>query len=177
MEQESLKFPIGKCQIPEVITSDALQNAIIDIRTLPQRVEDALNRLSEHKWDIPYRPNGWTVRQVVHHLADSHMNALMRLKLALTESNPSIKPYLEAAWAELPDYRLDPQVSLGLLRGIHSHWSALLTSLSESQWKRTFFHPENQQTTSLMTHTLLYQWHGNHHLAHLNLLHNPRHIY
>ncbi|WP_209328840.1 YfiT family bacillithiol transferase [Lunatimonas salinarum] len=176
MEQESFRYPIGNCQIPELITPETLQNAIDDIRTLPQRVEDMLGSLGESKWDMPYRQAGWTVRQVVHHLADSHMNALMRLKLALTEKNPTIKPYLEAAWAALPDYQMGPQASLVLLQGIHSHWTTLLESMNQNQWKRTFFHPENRQTTSLMEHTLLYQWHGNHHLAHLKLLQNQKPI-
>lgn len=176
MDLESLKYPIGRCQIPRQITSQALQSAVEDIRTFPQRLEDVLALLGRSKWDSPYRPGGWTARQVVHHLADSHMNALMRLKLALTESNPTIKPYLEAAWAELPDYSLEPEESLVLLRGVHCHWTKLLVSMDKSQWHRTFFHPENQESTSLMAHTRLYQWHGNHHLAHLHLIHNTNHI-
>ena len=119
----------------------------------------------------PYRPGGWTGRQVVHHVADSHMNCYFRYRLALTEENPTIRPYDEAAWAELPDVAATPiMVSLTLLDALHSRWVTLLYHLTQEQWQRTFYHPGNQRESTLDHALALYAWHGRHHLAHLQLL-------
>jgi hypothetical protein len=117
--------------------------------------------------EIPYRPEGWNVRQVIHHCADSHMNALIRFKLALTEDQPTIKPYLQAKWALLSDYRLDPGISISLLYGIHQRWVTLMESMSESDWKRSLVHPEYQHEQRLEQTAMLYAWHCAHHLGHV----------
>ena len=133
---------------------------------LPARIHEAVAGLNDAQLDTPYRPGGWTVRQVVHHVADSHMNGYIRVKLALTEDVPTIKTYEEAAWAELADSRADVDVSLALLDALHTRWVLLLRSLSEADYERTFNHPEWGLMT-LGTLLRLYEWHGRHHVAHI----------
>ncbi|MEO8794912.1 MAG: YfiT family bacillithiol transferase, partial [Daejeonella sp.] len=119
----------------------------------------------------PYRPEGWTVRQVIHHLADSHMNAFIRFKLALTESNPTITPFDESLWADLPDGKKSPiDSSLKIIEGLHFRWTALLNSLSEDQFQRTYFHPDHGKKWTLENVLALYSWHSSHHLAHITSL-------
>lgn len=137
------------------------------IAETPARLRAAIAGLSEQQLDTPYRPGGWTVRQVIHHVPDSHMNSYVRFRLALTEDQPVIKAYYEDRWAELPDARTAPvEVSLALLESLHRRWVALLDSLTEADWKRTFRHPE-LGPVSLEQNAALYAWHGRHHTAHI----------
>lgn len=149
-----------------------LNGFIADIESFPVRLRNAVENLTEVQLDTPYREDGWTIRQVVHHCADSHMNSQIRYKLALTEENPTIKPYYEDRWAELADSKEFPvEVSLKLIESIHQRWVHLLRSMKEEDFKRTFFHPEHNRSVSLGETTALYAWHSNHHLAHItNLL-------
>jgi len=141
---DMLRYPIGKFEPSEVIVKEQREVWIQDIGLLPGQLRQAIEGLNEEQLDTAYRPGGWTVRQVVHHVADSHMNAFIRLKLALTEEVPTIKPYEEGLWAELNDSRtLAPEVSLRLLDSLHERWIALLHSLSEADWSRTFRHPQS----------------------------------
>jgi len=170
-ELEALKFPIGKYKKPESLTPSILQDYIKDIQSFPTRLREAVLSLTEAQLDTPYRPEGWTVRQVVHHCADSHMNSLIRFKLALTEESPIIKPYYEERWAELADSKTMPiEASLGLLEGLHQRWIVLLQSLSESELKRNFIHPEHGKSFRLDENMGVYAWHCNHHLAHITAL-------
>lgn len=143
---------------------------IEEIRVLPASLREAVVGLTHEQLDSPYRPGGWTVRQVVHHIGDSHMNSLIRLKLALTEDNPVIKPYEEALWADLADStKPEVHVSLNLLEALHIRFVLLFESLNDGQWLRTYRHPVNGET-NLYQHLVLYAWHGNHHLAHITAL-------
>jgi uncharacterized damage-inducible protein DinB len=164
-QSDKAKYPIGKFIAPASYTQHQMQLWIEEIKNLPGKLRQAVMTLSEPQLDTPYRTGGWTIRQVVHHVADSHLNCLIRFKLALTEDNPTIKPYEEADWALLPDYRLPVEPSLRLLEGLHIRWVALLQSLDEDQWSRTFYHPASGDTISLRKALGMYAWHGNHHLA------------
>ncbi|MBW4890168.1 putative metal-dependent hydrolase [Mucilaginibacter sp. HMF5004] len=166
-ELDALRFPIGKFTPPSSYTEQQMQQWIADIKELPAKLRVATMSLSEAQLDTPYRPGGWTIRQVVHHVSDSHINALVRFKLALTEDNPTIKPYEEADWALLADSKLPIEPSLQLIDALHNKWVALLESLNEEQWDRTFVHPESGATTPLRRNLGMYAWHGNHHLAHI----------
>jgi len=166
-----LRFPIGNFVGAESATPALIQEYVQDIASLPGLLRQAVQDLTNAQLDTPYRPGGWTVRQVVHHLADSHLNSYIRFRLALTEYNPVVKPYEEQRWAELPDARLEPvEVSLVLLEALHQRWVALLKSLSATDWLRTFTHPVSGKTT-LVNAAGLYAWHGKHHLAHITNLH------
>jgi hypothetical protein len=165
---ESLQYPIGRFEAPAHITDEMLKGYINDIRYLPSLIETAVQTLDAHQLGTPYRPGGWTVAQVVHHLADSHMNAVTRLKLALTEDNPTIKPYEEAAWAELADVKRTPiNISITLLYALHARWTNLMDALPAAAWERTFVHPAQGKTFDLRTQAANYSWHGRHHLAHI----------
>ncbi|MVT08703.1 YfiT family bacillithiol transferase [Chitinophaga tropicalis] len=171
MDLEQLKYPIGRFEAPASIPAEALKGYINDIRYLPSLVEIAIQTLDAPQLATPYRPDGWTITQVVHHLVDSHTNALTRFKLALTEDNPVIKPYDEAAWAELPDVANTPvNVSITLLHALHTRWVNLMDNLTDQQWTRTFVHPETKKTFELRTVAANYSWHGKHHLAHIERL-------
>jgi len=168
---EDLKYPIGRFQAPAKISDLQLKSYINDIRFLPSLVEIAVQTLDAPQLATPYRPGGWTVAQVVHHLADSHMNAYTRFKLALTEDNPVIKPYDEAAWAELPDVTKTPvNISLTLLHALHTRWVSLMDNMTPVQWERVFTHPEHGETFYLRQVAGTYSWHGKHHLAHIEKL-------
>tara|TARA_R110002020_G_scaffold23503_1_gene78098 strand:- start:187 stop:720 length:534 start_codon:yes stop_codon:yes gene_type:complete len=167
---ELLKYPIGKFLKPEKISVQNLKEASTYIGSYPQYLKDTVKDFSEAQLNTAYRPGGWTVKQVVHHVADSHMNALTRFKLALTEENPTIKPYDEVAWAKMPDYSLPIEVSLNLIDGIHSKWAVILESMTPSDFQKTYFHPESQSSAPLSEITLMYQWHSQHHLAHIQHL-------
>ncbi len=167
---EFLKYPIGKFEKPERISVSALKDAIKEIKAFPEYLKTSVKGLSDQQLDTPYRPGGWTVRQLVHHCADSHMNAYIRFKLALTEENPTIKPYEEAEWAKLPDSSLSIISSLQILDSLHLRWSYLLENMKESDFQRTYFHPDKGRSQSLDEITMLYTWHGNHHLAHVQHL-------
>jgi uncharacterized damage-inducible protein DinB len=161
-----LSYPIGRFETPPHVTAESRRQAVDAIDELPSRMREAVANLSDAQLDLPYRPGGWTVRQLVHHVADSHMNAYIRLKLAVTEDRPTIKPYDQNLWAELSDMRLPVAISLSLLDGIHARWSVLCRSLTPEQFLRTFHHPEIGEVT-IDTHLQMYAWHSRHHVAHV----------
>lgn len=165
---ESLKYPIGKYSVPNIITSKHVFDWIDQISVLPEKVKYATNGLSVKQLDTPYRPDGWTIRQVVHHLPDSHMNAYIRFKLAITEESPIIKPYHEDRWAECTDAKsADINNSLNLLESLHKRWVEVLKSLNSADLKKTYIHPEHGQIYPLESVIGMYAWHGNHHLQHI----------
>jgi hypothetical protein len=160
------RYPTGKFQVDPNFTAEKRQAAIAAIGRFPAELKQAL---AAAKLDATYREGGWTARQVVHHIADSHMNAFIRIRLALTENNPTIKPYDEAAWAKLADTSTeDPALSVQLLEGLHKRWHALLMALPESAFARTAVHPDHGQVT-IDWFLQLYAWHGRHHIGHLKL--------
>lgn len=166
---EELKYPIGKEQIPKDPSDEEINNWIDQIETLPEILEEAVTGLSDKQLDTPYRKNGWTIRQVVHHIADSHINGYTRIKLALTEEKPTIKPYQQERWAVLSDSSLPIEASLKLIQGLHQRWSYLLKSLDKNQLNRELYHPESGAV--ILKHLIgHYAWHGNHHLAHITTL-------
>ena len=170
-DEERLRFPAGRFTPPDAVTPAERERWIGELAAHPAQLRALVERMSEAQLDTPYRPGGWTVRQVVHHLPDSHMNAYVRVKLALTEHAPTIKPYDEARWAELPDTRLTPvAVSLALVEALHARWTALLGSLTPEQWKRTFVHPDHGRAMTIETATAMYAWHARHHLGHVQLV-------
>ncbi|MBF8964247.1 bacillithiol transferase BstA [Pontibacter sp. FD36] len=167
---DKLRYPIGQFDLDASISEDQLNLYILSIGSLPTKLAQAVANLSDEQLDTPYRPGGWTVRQVVHHLPDSHLNGYTRQKLALTEENPIIRPYDEVAWAELPEAKTaDPGISLTLLHALHQRWVLMLHQLSREQLNRTFVHPVSGQQT-IRQHIGLYAWHGEHHLAHITEL-------
>jgi uncharacterized damage-inducible protein DinB len=167
---EDLRFPIGEFDRNFEVTPSARAERMTTIRDLPQKMRDAVVGLSEEQLDTQYRTGGWTVRQTVHHVADSHSNSLTRFKLALTEDEPpTIRPYYEDRWAELGDSKLPIDVSLGLIDGIHTRWIALMESMSDEGFKKKFVHPETGEWT-LDSALALYAWHSKHHTAHITSL-------
>ena len=168
---ENLSYPIGKFQKPGKITAAQRAAYLADIAAFPARLCSAAVNLSDAQLDTPYRPGGWTIRQLIHHVADSHMNAYIRFKLTLTEDNPTIRPYEEQDWAELPEARTAPiSLSLDLLTHLHRRWVEALKALREEDYQRSYFHPADKATVTLETAMGLYAWHCNHHLAHLTRL-------
>ncbi len=170
MNIDNLKYPIGKFKKTSTITQTLLSEWITHIETFPNRLKHEVTHLTDEQLDTPYRPEGWTIRQVVHHCADSHMNAFIRFKLALTEEQPTVKPYLEARWAELKDSKLPIEPSLQILTGLHARWTTLLRSLTDTDLAKTFIHPEHNKIFRLDEIIALYAWHSNHHLAHITTL-------
>lgn len=165
-----LRYPIGKFNFDGSPTEEQRKKLIDDISQAPANLRAALKGLSNEQLDTPYRPDGWTVRQVAHHVPDSHLNAYVRFKLALTEEEPTIKPYAEDRWAQLADTQATPvEVSLAMLDSLHDRWVRLLRSLQPEDWKRTFRHPE-LGLVSLEKNLALYAWHGRHHVAHITSL-------
>jgi len=165
---KNLKYPIGEFSKPERITEDDLKNWIAEIENFPKSIMQLTENLSVEELNLIYRPDGWKIKQVIHHCSDSHMNAFIRFKLALTEENPTIKPYEEALWANLIDGNdNDISNSLLLLKSLHHKWVLLLKSMTENQWEKTYFHPESKKTYILKVVVGLYAWHCNHHLAHI----------
>lgn len=162
-----LSYPIGTFTAVAPATPAIRAAAITDIAALPQKMRDAVSGLSDAQLDTPYRPGGWTVRQLVHHVADSHMNGFIRLKLALTEDHPTIKPYDEKTWADLADTRMPIGVSLAILDNVHARWSVVNRALTPAQFERTFFHPELNKSLTLDAQVQLYAWHSKHHVAHV----------
>jgi hypothetical protein len=164
-----LRYPVGEFVMPAAVTPAMRVEAIAAITAMPAQLRDAVRGLSNSQLDTPYRPNGWTVRQVVHHVGDSHMNAFVRLKLALTEDNPTVKPYDEKAFATLPDQQLPIEVSLLLVDGLHARWAAVLNALSREHFTRPLYHPEiGAITVDYVVQT--YGWHSRHHVAHITRL-------
>lgn len=167
------RYPIGKFHRAGANLSDH-GGAIATLAALPEKLRAAVRGLSEEQLDTPYREGGWTVRQLVHHVADSHMNSYVRFRLALTEDWPAIKAYDEKAWAELPDAKSAPiELSLALLDGVHARWVALLRTLDEGQWQRGYVHPQSGRQT-LAEAAALYEWHSRHHVAHIEELRKSR---
>jgi len=168
---EDLRYPIGNFAYTGPLTESERSACIARIAAAPAKLRAAIAGLSDSQLDTPYRPEGWTVRQVVHHLPDSHLNAYTRFRLALTESSPTIKPYEEARWAELPDARSAPiEISLGLLDALHVRWVLLLRQLKPGDWSRTYHHPEHRRDWTLDEVLAMYAWHGEHHVAHVTRL-------
>lgn len=164
------RYPVGKFERPQTLTPDDRAGMIAHIAETPARLRQAVAGLTESQLDTPYREGGWTVRQVVHHVPDSHLNSYIRFKLAMTEEQPTIKPYDEAAWAALPDSRDTPiETSLTLLESLHDRWTRLLRAFTADDFRRTLNHPENGVMT-LDALLALYAWHGRHHVAHITTL-------
>ncbi|MCB0661574.1 MAG: putative metal-dependent hydrolase [Saprospiraceae bacterium] len=168
---ETKRFPIGKFKIRHDYSPSEIASNIHAIRTFPEKLEEFIPTLDPSSLLLPYREGGWTGKQVVHHLADSHMNAYIRIKWALTEDVPTIKTYFENLWAETPEVSsADIGVSIGLLKFLHDKWSTLLGALDERQLNRAVFHPEMKKEINISQFIALYAWHGEHHLGHLRLL-------
>ena len=165
---QDLRYPVGRPDRNPALTPGERAQRIDTIAAAPAQLRLAVAGLSDQQLDTPYRPDGWTVRQVVHHIADSHLNAYVRFKLALTEDTPTIKPYDEAAWAELEDTAIVPlSVSLDLLEALHIRWTALVRTLTPEQLERDFRHPEKGRIMRLDATLGMYAWHGKHHVAHI----------
>jgi len=170
-ELEALRYPRGRFQRPQEVSVADLEKWTGIIEALPQQLRATLSGWTDAQLDTPYRPEGWTVRQVTHHLADSHLNAYTRIRLALTEDVPTIKPYEEKHWAELPDAKEAPvEWSLQLLEATHARWVMLLRRLEEEQWLREFLHPDLTRPLRVDTVLALYAWHSLHHLSHIQSL-------
>lgn len=167
--EEDPRYPVGKFHAPAENTPAVRAEQIETLRLLPERLGAAVAGLNDAQLDTPYREGGWTVRQVVHHFADSHANSYVRFKLALTEDWPTIKPYDEAAWARLPDSSLPIEPSLAFMTGLHQRLVALLESMTEGDFERGFKHPERGPMT-LAANLALYAWHSRHHTAHITNL-------
>lgn len=170
-ELEKLKYPIGKPEIPEKISSENIQQWITDISELPGKLNKAVKPLSKEQLDTRYRPEGWSLKQLVHHIVDSHMSALLRFKWALTEDEPTIKAYNEKAFAELYDSKLAPvEISLDFISALHGRWVILLENMSNSDFEKTFVHPDTGHRFTLKESLAHYSWHSKHHYAHLHNL-------
>jgi len=164
------RYPVGKFSFEGPLSEEQKTRFLDEIEQTPARLKAAVQGLSQQQLDMPYREGGWTVRQVVHHVPDSHMNSYMRFKLALTEEEPTIRTYMEDRWAELPEARTAPiELSLGLLENLHKRWMLMLRAIPEADWKRTFRHPE-LGLMNLERTLALYAWHGRHHVAHVTEL-------
>ena len=166
---DALRFPVGEFSWTAPIDPAQREPAIADVAALPARIREAVAGLHDSHLDTPYRPGGWTVRQVVHHLADSHANAFVRMKLALTEERPGIKPYDQESWATLADMKMPVDGSLAILDGLHARWTTLYRAMSQAQFARTFNHPEIG-VISLDQQLRQYAWHSRHHVAHITEL-------
>ncbi|SHG72971.1 YfiT family bacillithiol transferase [Flavobacterium defluvii] len=168
IDLEKLKYPIGKFDSSVEFTSDYVLGKIEEIVSFPERLKKQVIDFDDEKLDTPYRPGGWTVRQVIHHCAESHMNCYIRLKWTLTENNPIIKPYDEKLWSELPDsLKMPIAPTLSLLEGLHFRLAYIMKNLSQTDLEKSFIHPENNSEIKLKQLIGLYAWHGNHHLAHI----------
>ncbi len=168
--ETSLQYPIGK-YVAHPFSSDLLKESLLDIQSLPQQLEHAVTNLDAAQLDTPYRDGGWTVKQLVHHVADSHMNAYIRFKLGLTEINPAIKPYEQQLWAEMADTKNLPiNISLTILHAVHLRWNEVLKNMSLEEWDRTVYHPEYKKEMTLWYLLGMYAWHSRHHLAHITTL-------
>jgi hypothetical protein len=172
-ETSDLRYPIGRFEPPDVFGPEDRSRALDVLAAAPAALRTAVTGLDDEQLDTPYRPGGWTVRQVVHHLPDSHLNSFVRFKLGLTEETPRIGTYREASWAELPDARLPVEVSLRLLETLHERWVALLRALDGEAWSRRIDHPE-MGVLRLDQLLALYEWHSLHHVAHVRSLRDRR---
>ena len=168
-----LQFPIGKFEYPASYSPEEVQGWIEEIAAAPQQYRKVVESMTDSELNLPYRPNGWTARQVIHHVPDSHLQAYCRFKWVLTEDSPTIKPYHEDLWAELADTQLAPvSVSLNLLEAVHYRWVVLLRNMQTADFDRYYIHPQYGKHYALGAVCKLYAWHGRHHLAHLNLVRN-----
>ena len=169
-ELERLQYPNGKFAAQDAYTRQDLEKCIERIETLPSRIGSVVKTFSAQKLETTYREGGWTARQVIHHISDSHMNAYIRFKWALTENIPVIKAYNEKLWAETPEVKLDPSLSLDVLRTLHVKWVALLKSLTIADLQKEYIHPDTKKHMRLDRLIAMYAWHGDHHLAHLEIV-------
>lgn len=168
MDIEALKYPVGKFQRPELFDKKVISDFISILEDFPSKIKQLTENLTVEELNWPYRPEGWTVKQVVHHCADSHMNSLVRFKWTLTEDTPTIKAYEEANWARLVDSQQDDiSTSLNFLSALHAKWVFLLKNLSEEEYNRAFIHPEHGKKVNLKMNLAIYAWHCRHHLAHI----------
>ena len=170
MNDEPLRYPIGKFTPQETYTAEELDQCIQRIESAPLRIESLLRTLPLKRFETTYREGGWSVRQVVHHVSDSHMNAYIRFKWALTENTPLIKAYNEKLWAETPEVQMDPFISVNLLKALHVKWVALIRSLTPADLQREYIHPETKKTFRVDRLVAMYAWHGDHHLGHLKIV-------
>lgn len=170
MNDDSLRYPTGKFSPQPAYTTEEVEANIRRIEMVPASVEKLALTLSAQQLDTPYRDGGWTARQVIHHIADSHLNAYIRFKWTLTESTPTIKTYDEKLWAQTPETTLAPSVSIVLIKAHHVKWVSLLKTLSPSDLKKEFFHPDSKKNVPLDRLIALYAWHGEHHLGHLKII-------
>lgn len=170
MPEINLQYPIGKFIPKSTYTHEEVEENISTIKNLPHKIHACLQNFTPTLLDTPYRPGGWTARQVIHHLADSHMNAYIRCKWMLTENTPLIKAYDEKAWAETLETKSDPVLSVALLKALHAKWVFLLRELTTDDLQKSFLHPETNKHVPLNRLIALYAWHGKHHLGHLNLI-------
>lgn len=167
-ELESLRYPIGRFSKQDDFNETLIASFIKTIEALPEKLVEATKGLTDEQLDTPYRPDGWTVRQLVHHIADSHMNSYVRFKWTLTEDSPIIKAYDEKLWAEMPEARTAPiDLSLNILTALHARWELMLNNLSKEDLKKCFVHPESGNKVRLDLNIALYAWHSEHHLAHI----------
>ena len=174
MSEHDPRYPIGNFAPPAAITPEDRRYAVANLAELPENLREAVRGFDDAQLDTPYRDGGWTVRQLVHHIADSHMNSYIRMRFALTEDWPAIKPYAESDWARLSDAQTAPiELSLSLIEGLHGRWVLLLRSLTPEQWQRGYVHPQNGRQT-LAEAVALYDWHSRHHTAHITELRKSR---
>jgi hypothetical protein len=164
------RYPIGKFESKATYTVQEIQECIDRITALPALLEAEVQGLTDSQLDTPYREGGWTVRQVVHHVPDSHMNAYIRMKWALTEQNPLIKAYDEKGWAETQETKSSPEISISFLKALHTKWVALIKTLTASDLQKGFIHPDTKQHIPMSRLIATYAWHGDHHLAHITSL-------
>ena len=166
---ENLRYPIGHFQMPDNFSKENINYWIKDIQDAPAQYRALVAGWTDEQLDTPYRPEGWTVRQLIHHVADSHMNSYIRFKWTLTEYEPTIKAYDEKLWADLPEAKTAPvAISLGLMESLHARWCMMLKNLSTEELKKIFIHPESGKSISLNTMVALYAWHSKHHIAHIS---------
>jgi len=168
MDLEKLKYPIGQFMMPEIFDESLAKIWISEIEALPEQIKHATANLSDEELDRTYRPNGWTLKQVIHHIPDSHMNAYIRFKQAMTEDTPIIRPYYEEHWAETEEAKNgDIQMSVSLLTALHKRWVAFLKTLNVEDYQRKYIHPAHKKELTLANMLGMYAWHGKHHLAHI----------
>jgi uncharacterized damage-inducible protein DinB len=167
-ELNNLRFPVGRFTPTQPVSSEVIEQCIDTISSFPQKLRAVTAGMSEAQLNIPYREGGWTIKEVVHHCADSHMNAFIRFKLGLSEDNPTIKPYLQDEWVKQPDVKKESiNVSLHLLEALHIRWTSLLEDMNKADFERTFYHPEMKKPITLAKNLCLYAWHCDHHLGHV----------
>ena len=174
LSDDLLRYPIGKFSAKESYTPEEISTFIKTIEALPGKVESLAGNLSAKQLDTPYRPGGWTARQVLHHLPDSHMNAYIRIKWTITEDTPLIKAYDEKLWAQTPETKLDPEISINFLKALHVKWVTLMKLLTPEDLKKQFLHPESKKYVRIEAMIATYAWHSEHHYGHLKIIANSR---